>query len=59
MLINFTHETLFVIIVCSDSKEVIERIKNEITSDRAICARIEEVPALFEKTRLNADVSPI
>ena len=46
-------------IVCSDSKEVIERIKNEITSDRAICARIEEVPALFEKTRLNADVSPI
>ena len=46
-------------IVCSDNKEVSELAECEITSLRAICGRIGEVPALFEKMRLNADVSAI
>jgi len=47
------------IIVCSGDKQVIERIKRKATSSQVSCARIEDVPAVFEKMRLNADVSSI
>ena len=47
------------VIICSDSREVIERIKREILDNRALCARVEEVPAVFEKMRPNADESSI
>jgi hypothetical protein len=47
------------VIVCSDNKTVIERVGKELTDNRALCARIEEVPALFSKMRLNAGDSSI
>lgn len=43
------------VVVCSDSNEVIKRVRKETVDARAICARIEQVPALFAKMRLNAD----
>ncbi len=42
------------VIVCSDSKELIKRISEENTAQNIRCALVQDVPALFDSMRTNA-----
>lgn len=47
------------VIICSDSKTVIENVSRQNKDSRILCALIQEVPALVEKMRLDAASSNI
>jgi hypothetical protein len=47
------------VIICSDDKAVLDDISSKIKAENVLCALVQDVPALFEKMRFNADRSNI
>lgn len=47
------------VIICSDSKTVIENVSRQNKDPKILCASIQEVPAFVEKMRLDAASSNI
>lgn len=43
------------VIICSDQKKVLESVSDQVKAQSVLCALVQDVPALVEKMRLNAE----